>query len=171
MKRSEARSAAIESPQRLRELTADLKRLEAQLRLGGGSERIERQHQQGKLTARERVELLLDKDSYAQEIGLLVAWDQYEGGAPSAGVVTVVGRCISARWSWSPTTTVKCRIVVARDDQEDRFEPRRSPCARACRLSIWLILPASIFLTRVACFGQYAVPHASSITTRSCGAT
>ena len=76
MKRSEARSASIESPQRLRVLTADLKQLEAKLRLGGGPEKIDRQHQQGKLTARERIELLLDKDSYAQEIGVLIAWDQ-----------------------------------------------------------------------------------------------
>lgn len=92
MKRSEARPAPTESPQRLRELTAELKRLEAKLRLGGGPDKIERQHQQGKLTARERLELLLDKESYSQEIGLLVAYDEYDGGAPSAGVVTVVGR-------------------------------------------------------------------------------
>ena len=77
---------------RLRELTDELHRLEARLRLGGGPDRIDRQHQQGKLTARERIERLLDKDSYVQEIGLLVAYDQYDGGAPAAGVVTVVGR-------------------------------------------------------------------------------
>ena len=78
MKRAEARPASNESPKRLRELTAELKRLEEKLRLGGGPEKIERQHRQGKLTARERIELLLDKDSYAQEIGLLVAYDQYK---------------------------------------------------------------------------------------------
>src|SRR5467141_2675357 len=92
MKRAEARPASIESPNRLRELTDELKRLEAKLRYGGGPEKIEKQHSQGKLTARERIDLLLDKDSYAQEIGLLVAYDQYDGGAPAAGVVTVVGR-------------------------------------------------------------------------------
>lgn len=64
-------------PTRLRELTAELQELEAKLRLGGGPEKIERQHSQGKLTARERIDLLLDKDSYSQEIGLLVAYDQY----------------------------------------------------------------------------------------------
>src|SRR5918994_880553 len=58
----------------------------------GGADKIERQHKQGKLTARERIALLLDPDAYAQEIGLLVAYDQYEGGAPAAGVVTAVGR-------------------------------------------------------------------------------
>jgi len=77
---------------RLRELTEQLKQLESSLRLGGGPEKIARQHEQGKLTARERIDLLLDQDSFHQEIGLLVAYDQYEGAAPAAGVVTVVGR-------------------------------------------------------------------------------
>ena len=108
MKISDAPPAHIQSSQRLRELTAELQELEARLRLGGGADKIERQHAQGKLSARERIDLLLDKDSYAQEIGLLVAYDQYRekgekgkgegvsaediGGAPGAGVVTVVGR-------------------------------------------------------------------------------
>src|SRR5881409_1947047 len=63
---------------RLRELTTELRELEARLRLGGGAEKIEKQHKQGKLTARERIDLLLDKDSFRQEIGLLVAYDQYK---------------------------------------------------------------------------------------------
>jgi 3-methylcrotonyl-CoA carboxylase beta subunit len=97
MKRSEP--APPKQKKRLRELTDELQSLEAQLVLGGGADKIERQHQQGKLTARERIERLLDKDSYAQEIGLLVAYDQYTGkdgetigAAPAAGVVTTVGR-------------------------------------------------------------------------------
>lgn len=81
-----------EPANRLRQLTDELHRLETKVRLGGGPDKIERQHQQGKLTARERIELLLDKDTFSQEIGLLVAYDQYEGTAPAAGVVTVVGR-------------------------------------------------------------------------------
>jgi 3-methylcrotonyl-CoA carboxylase beta subunit len=91
MKKSDSGPATKQST-RLRELTEQLLQLEAKLRRGGGPDKIDRQHQQGKLTARERIELLLDKDSYSQEIGLLVAFDQYEGGAPAAGVVTVVGR-------------------------------------------------------------------------------
>jgi 3-methylcrotonyl-CoA carboxylase beta subunit len=90
--KSEARPAPHESRTRLRALVADLQRLEAKLRRGGGPDKVERQHQQGKLTARERIELLLDKESYVQEIGLLVAYDEYQGGAPAAGVVTVMGR-------------------------------------------------------------------------------
>ena len=77
---------------RLRELSADLQRLEARIRLGGGEDKIERQHQQGKLTARERIALLFDKESFSQEIGLLVAYDEYKGAAPAAGVVTSLGR-------------------------------------------------------------------------------
>jgi acetyl-CoA carboxylase carboxyltransferase component len=108
MKISEVPPATTKSSQRLRELTAELQELEARLRLGGGPDKIERQHSQGKLTARERIDLLLDKNSYFQEIGLLVAYDQYKekgekgkgervsgeeiGAAPAAGVVTVVGR-------------------------------------------------------------------------------
>ncbi len=76
---------------RLRELGAELRELEARLRLGGGVERIERQHKQGKLTARERVEKLCDGGARFLEVGLLVAWDQYDGQAPGAGVVTGVG--------------------------------------------------------------------------------
>ena len=78
-------------PRTLRGLTDDLRRLEAKLKQGGGADKIERQHTQGKLTARERINLLLDADTYSQEIGLLVAYDEYKGTAPAAGVVTVVG--------------------------------------------------------------------------------
>ena len=91
MKKSDS-GPATKQTTRLRELTDQLQHLETKLRLGGGLDKIDRQHQQGKLTARERLELLLDKESYAQEIGLLVAYDQYGGNAPGAGVVTVVGR-------------------------------------------------------------------------------
>jgi acetyl-CoA carboxylase carboxyltransferase component len=76
----------------LRELTDGLREVEARLRIGGGSEKIAKQHKARKLTARERIDLLLDKDTYKQEVGLLVAYDQYDGGAPAAGVVTTIGR-------------------------------------------------------------------------------
>jgi len=77
---------------RLRELTDEYLRLEHKLKLGGGPEKIEKIHKQGKLTARDRIELLLDPDAYFQEIGLLVAYDEYDGKAPAAAVVTVVGK-------------------------------------------------------------------------------
>jgi acetyl-CoA carboxylase carboxyltransferase component len=73
---------------RLRELSHDIRALEAKLREGGGRDRIARQHKQQKLTARERVEKLGDPGARFLEIGLLVAYDQYDGQAPAAGVVT-----------------------------------------------------------------------------------
>ena len=77
---------------RLRELSANVRELEDRLRLGGGLDKIRKQHEQGKLTARERVERLCDAGSRFLEVGLLVAFDQYDGQAPGAGVVTGVGR-------------------------------------------------------------------------------
>jgi acetyl-CoA carboxylase carboxyltransferase component len=77
---------------RLGALSAELKALRERLWEGGGEGRIERQHAQGKLTARERVSLLLDPEEPSVEIGLLVAHDLYDGQAPAAGVVTAVGR-------------------------------------------------------------------------------
>jgi 3-methylcrotonyl-CoA carboxylase beta subunit len=77
---------------RLRDLTDEFERLEHKLKLGGGPDKIAKIHAQGKLTARERIDLLLDKDTFSQEIGLLVAYDEYEGQAPAAAVVTVVGK-------------------------------------------------------------------------------
>ena len=79
------------SPSRLRELSAQVRELEERVKAGGGPERAAKQHKQGKLTARERVEKLCDTGSHFIEIGLLVAYDQYDGEAPSAGVVTGVG--------------------------------------------------------------------------------
>jgi acetyl-CoA carboxylase carboxyltransferase component len=61
---------------RLRELSAELHALEDRLREGGGPDKIQKQHKQGKLTARERVTGLCDPDSRFVELGLLVAYDQ-----------------------------------------------------------------------------------------------
>ncbi len=76
----------------MRALMEPLLQLEDRLRQGGGRERIAKQHKAGKLTARERVDKLIDPESFFLEFGLLVAWDRYEGKAPAAGVVTGLGR-------------------------------------------------------------------------------
>src|SRR3954464_8330128 len=73
-------------------LVDQLHKLEERLRAGGGVDKIEKQHRAGKLTARERIARLLDPGTYFQEIGLLIAYDRYEGQAPAAGVVTGVGK-------------------------------------------------------------------------------
>jgi len=77
---------------RLKTLGAEYRELQARLEQGGGPDKVRRQHEQGKLTARERVALLLDKGAEWLEVGLLVAYDQYDGQAPAAGVVTGLGR-------------------------------------------------------------------------------
>jgi acetyl-CoA carboxylase carboxyltransferase component len=84
-------SAQPATESRLERLGRELRELEARIREGGGAERIERQHAQGKLTARERIDLLLDPATRFLEIGLLLAYDQYDGQAPAAGVVTGIG--------------------------------------------------------------------------------
>jgi len=76
---------------RLRSLTEEYQQLADRLKQGGGAARVAKMHQQGKLAPRERVERLLDKGSPWLELGLLVAYDQYEGQAPGAGVITGVG--------------------------------------------------------------------------------
>jgi len=77
---------------RLRTLSTEYRELAKRLEQGGGVEKIRRQHDQGKLTARERIAGLLDRGGPWVEIGLLVASDQYDGQAPAAGVVTGLGR-------------------------------------------------------------------------------
>ena len=64
-----------------------------QVKLGGGAKRIEKEHAKGKLTARERIDYLRDKDTGFLEVGAFVADGMYqeEGGCPSGGVVTGIG--------------------------------------------------------------------------------
>jgi 3-methylcrotonyl-CoA carboxylase beta subunit len=76
----------------MKQLVEELQDLEERLRLGGGPKKIEKQHRDGKLTARERIAQLLDPGTMFLEIGLLVAFDQYDSQAPSAGVVTGMGK-------------------------------------------------------------------------------
>ena len=75
---------------RIVELLTQIKDEEQKVREGGGVKAIESQHKKGRLTARERVEKLIDKGSTFFELGLYAAYEMYEewGGAPSAGVVT-----------------------------------------------------------------------------------
>ena len=81
----------ISAPGRPRELARELIALRDRLRMGGGEKRIRRQHDQGKLTARERIRLLLDPGRFWLELGLLVAHDRYQGQALGTGIVTDLG--------------------------------------------------------------------------------
>ncbi len=76
----------------MRQLVESLQELEERLRQGGGAKKIEKQHRDGKLTARERIAQLTDPGAMFLEIGLLIAHDRYDGQAPAAGVVTGIGK-------------------------------------------------------------------------------
>jgi 3-methylcrotonyl-CoA carboxylase beta subunit len=73
---------------------AEIRNQEEIIREGGGAKAIESQHKKGRLTARERLNLLLDQGVEFFELGLYAAHEMYEewGGAPGAGVVTGIGR-------------------------------------------------------------------------------
>jgi len=77
---------------RLRALTDEYTALAAKLRRGGGTARVAKMHEKGQLAPRERVERLLDRDAPWFELGLLVAYDLYDGQAPAAGVITGLGQ-------------------------------------------------------------------------------
>ncbi|MCW5754368.1 MAG: acyl-CoA carboxylase subunit beta [Phycisphaeraceae bacterium] len=99
----------------LQALTHDFLETEARIREGGGAKAIQRQHEKGRLTARERIALLVDS-SYSpdgapaahpplppdtfQELGLWAAHGMYteHGGAPAAGVVTGIGTIHGRKW-------------------------------------------------------------------------
>jgi 3-methylcrotonyl-CoA carboxylase beta subunit len=74
-------------------LITDLKQKFAKIKLGGGEKRIEKLHGEGKMTARERIDYLLDVNSKNIEIGGFVGYGMYEehGGCPSGGVVVKMG--------------------------------------------------------------------------------
>ncbi len=73
-------------------LEADLRGKLASAREGGGPDAVKRHRSQGKLMVRDRIDRLLDPGSPLLEIGALAALDLYDGAAPSAGLVTGVGR-------------------------------------------------------------------------------
>tara|TARA_B100000768_G_scaffold57191_1_gene55521 strand:- start:819 stop:2447 length:1629 start_codon:yes stop_codon:yes gene_type:complete len=74
-------------------LVTDLKKRLVQIKLGGGKSKIEKEHAKGKLTARERIDYLLDPKSKSIEVGAFAGDGMYEshGGCPSAGVVVKIG--------------------------------------------------------------------------------
>jgi len=78
--------------ERMRTLVAELREREAVVRQGGGPRYLERHREQGKLPVRERIDRLLDPGSPFLELSPLAAYDLYDNEAPSAGVVTGIGR-------------------------------------------------------------------------------
>ncbi|MGB2483763.1 MAG: acyl-CoA carboxylase subunit beta [Flavobacteriaceae bacterium] len=87
-------------------LLSKLKKRIAQVKLGGGPEKIKKQNEKGKLTARERIDYLLDPKTKSIEIGNLAGYEMYDkhGGCPCAGVIVKIGY----------VSGIQC-IVVAND--------------------------------------------------------
>src|SRR3989440_456703 len=83
----------------MKELVEQLRGEEQVIMQGGGPKAVVRQHERGRLTARERIARLLDPDTALFELGLWAAWEMYQdwGGAPSAGVVTGIGSVAGRR--------------------------------------------------------------------------
>ena len=77
----------------VKQLSEKLRSRLSQVKLGGGKKKIEAQHAKGKLTARERIDYLIDKDSQFLEVGAFAGDGMYEeyGGCPSGGTVVGIG--------------------------------------------------------------------------------
>ena len=114
------------------------KRLE-KVKSGGGQKKVLKEHEKGKWTARERIDFLLDAQTEYFEIGALAADGVYEGegGCPSAGVVTILGKvkgrlCVMVAndatvksGAWFPMTAKKT------------CAPRKWPWKTICPLFTW----------------------------------
>jgi len=126
---------------------SELERKLDKIYLGGGKKRIEKHHSKGKLTARERIDLLLDVDSERIEIGAFAGYKMYEehGGCPAGGVVIMIGyvsgkQCIVVAndatvkaGAWFPITGKKnlraqeiARAIAKRTHQATGTKPRGS---------------------------------------------
>jgi 3-methylcrotonyl-CoA carboxylase beta subunit len=77
--------------ERMEGLVAELRERSAEVAQGGGEKATERHRSRGKLTARERIDRLVDPGGAFLELNALAAWDLYDGQAPSAGIVTGIG--------------------------------------------------------------------------------
>lgn len=135
-------------------LLSELKQKFAKVKLGGGEKRIAKLHAEGKMTARERIDYLLDKDSKNIEIGGFVGEGMYaeHGGCPSGGVVIKIGyikgkQCIVVAndatvkaGAWFPITGKKNLRA-----QEIAMENRRQSF-------IWLTVPVCIYHYRMRFF-------------------
>lgn len=137
----------MSEPSTLRATTDEFLQIEGTIRQGGGAKAIERQHAKDRLTARERIDRLVDPGSVFQELGLWAAYEMYKehGGAPAAGVVTGVG-----------SVQGKLHMIIANDAtvKAGAFFPmtckkiiRAQHIARKARLPlIYLVDSAGVFL-------------------------
>lgn len=131
----------------LKQLSQQFLKEEAAIAEGGGSDGKERQKRLGRLTARERLELLLDKDTEFVELGLWAAWKMYSewGELPGAGVITGIGK-VSNRQCMiiANDATVKAGAMFP---QSVKKVLRAQRIAYECRLPIiYLVDSSGVFL-------------------------
>lgn len=131
----------------LHQLTEEFRGIEAKIREGGGEKGKERQRRHGRLTVRERLNLLLDDPDQFFELGLFAAYKMYEewGGVPAAGVVTGIGK-ISGRECMviANDATVKAGAMFP---QSVKKVLRAQRIAFECRLpTIYLVDSSGVFL-------------------------
>ena len=135
----------------MKPLVEALRREEDTIMKGGGAKAIDRQHEKGRLTARERITRLWDAHTSFFELGLWAAWNMYQewGGAPAAGVITGIGT-VSGR-----------RVMVIANDATVKagafFPMTCKKVLRAQRIALenrlplaYLVDSAGVFLTSVA---------------------
>ena len=111
--------------QSMQNLVDEFKARVQQVKLGGGEQAMERHRSRGKLTARERIDALIDPGSAFLELSTLAAWDMYGGSVSSAGVVTGIGvihqqECMLV----ANDATVKGGVLAFQTDRQAR---RRAP--------------------------------------------
>src|SRR5215469_5621428 len=132
------------------ELVAAVRNEEEQIRQGGGEKGIESQHAKKRLTARERINLLTDKNTGFFEFGLYAAYEMYEewGGAPAAGAVTGLGHIHGRMFMLIVNdATVKAGAFFPMTAKKS-FAPRILPLRTTYPPSTWWILPAFFFRFR-----------------------
>src|SRR5213594_310075 len=89
--RAERDDAFARRQEQMEQLVAELRERTSAVARGGGEKALERHRARGKLTARERIDRLVDPGSSFLELNALAAWEVYDGQAPSAGIVTGIG--------------------------------------------------------------------------------
>lgn len=154
------------------QLLAGIEEVAAKTRLGGGAKAIEKLHGKGKLSARERIQLLIDPGSDFLEIGLHTAFGFYEeeGGAPSASVVAGVG-LVEGRLCMvvANDATVKAGAWFPLTAKKN-MRAQKLLSRTVCRQSTLLILPVCSCQCRMKSFRIRSILADSSGTTLLCPA-
>ena len=167
-----SRDLCERTPQRMERLVAELRERLVAVRAGGGAEATEKHRQRNKLTARERIDRLVDPGSDFLELSALAAYGMYDDDSPAAGIVTGIGivegqHCVDRR----QRRDRQGRHVLPDDGEEAsaRAGDRRAESS-AVHLS-WSIRAARSCRCKPRSFPIAITSDASSTTKRACRAS